>query len=126
MTSRIRNSRIGMYECDISPDGTIKKGHYIRGDYIGVFNWDDLVNKIIPDVIDNDRIPRDKYPVLIASWQLRGSRPSRSVPFAISVIGMNYPRRKKIEDTQQWEAVLYISGEVQRVEGHRLVGQNRK
>ncbi|MCI0439260.1 MAG: hypothetical protein L0177_09040 [Chloroflexi bacterium] len=120
MPRSLRNSRIGFYECSIGPNKAISKGKYIRGCYVGVFNWDDLISKIIPDLMENKRIPVDKYPVLIISWQLRGGDPS-SLGIPISRRPIPPARRKRIAASEHWEAVVYQTGLAVRVEGDRLV-----
>ena len=56
MPSQIRDARIGMYECKIHPDGRICKGRHIRGEYIGVFSWEDFLQSTVPDLFDNNRL----------------------------------------------------------------------
>ena len=120
MPRPLRNSRLGFYECGIA-DGVVTKGKYIRGDYIGVFNWDDLVSKIIPDLRQNNRLRGFVYPFLVTSWQLRGSDPSKA-RLGISRGSLPQPRRKKITATERWEAIIDHSGQAIKVEGRRVVG----
>ena len=120
MPRPLRNSRLGYYECSIS-DGVVTKGKYIRGDYVGVFNWDALVSEIIPDLRWNNRLMASEYPILVVSWQLRGSDPSRGT-LGISRASFPRPRRYKIKATERWEAVIDHLNQAMRVEGERVVG----
>jgi hypothetical protein len=119
MSQPLQNSRIGIYECTVV-DSCVSKGRYIRGDYIGVFTWESLVSKIVPDIIENNRLKGSRYPILITSWQLGGGDPSKG-SLGISRRGFPQPRRKRIPKTEHWEAVIDHSGLATRVEGRRLV-----
>ncbi|MCH8185418.1 MAG: hypothetical protein IH862_04880, partial [Chloroflexi bacterium] len=95
----------------------------IYGDYIGVFNWDEFKSKIIPDLKKNNRLRGSEFPVLMISWRLRGRDPSKG-PLAITRRSFPQPPRRKIPETEQWEAVIEViddSWRVTRVEGRRLV-----
>ena len=120
MPGSLRNSRLGFYTCSIA-DGVVTKGKHLRGDYVGVFNWNDLVSKIIPDLIEYRRIDTSDYPVLLVSWQLRGTDLSKG-PLGISRGSFTQPRRKKIPGTERWEAVIDHLGQAMRVERERVVG----
>lgn len=120
MPKPLRNRRIGIYRCGIV-NGMVSKGRRLRGDYVGVFNWDDLISRIIPDLRDNTRVGISDYPVPIASWQLRGTDPSKGV-LGISRKSSPQPRREKIPETERWEAVVYDTGRALRVEGRKVVG----
>ena len=119
MPEPLRNSRIGLYECSID-EGKVAKGRYIRGDYVGVFTWADLISKIIPDLEQNDRIRGFTYPILVISWRLRGDDPSKG-SLGISRRSNPQPRRRKIPRTERWEAVIDDSGLATRVVGQKLV-----
>ena len=123
MTNQIRDARIGMYECEIDENERICKGRYLRGQYIGVFNWDDFLQSIVPDLFENNRLRGAKFPILIVSWQLRGSTAIFRGPLALSRRSMNPRRRKKIDATDNWEAVLFAQDCIRRVKGRKLVSK---
>ncbi len=81
MPKPLKDSRIGVYKCTIV-NGFVSKGDYIRGDYIGVFTWDDLVSRIIPDLRQN-RLKGSEYPVLITSWRLQEGDLSKPLPMTV-------------------------------------------
>lgn len=135
MPRPLRDSRIGVYECNIV-DRSIIKGSYICGDYIGVFTWDYLISAVIPDLRQKKtaRWPF-QYPVLIASWRLQQGDPAKPLPIPVSHGKLNISRvglakakrmvglpvrRKKNPRTETWEAVVDESGCAIRVVGRRL------
>jgi hypothetical protein len=123
MPKPLKNSRFGVYECSIA-GGLVTKGNYRYGNYGGVINWDEFIYKIIPDIKQNDRLRDCQFPVLITSWTLRGSDPSRG-PLGISRRSFPQPPRRKIPETELWEAVIEVidhSWRVTKVAGQRLVG----
>ena len=133
MPKPLKNSRIGVYKCTVV-NGFVSKGEYIRGNYIGVFTWDDLISRIIPD-LRQYRLEISQYPVLITSWRLQQGDPSKSMPdpsqklTAKSAGGvrnmkkmLGWPiRRKKDPRTESWEAVVYDTGQAIKVIGKKLV-----
>lgn len=118
MAQPLKNSRIGVYECGMA-GGLVTKGRYLWGDYVGVFSWDALISRIVPDLKGNSRLRDAQFPVLITSWQLRGHDASKGV-LGISRRISPQPRRKKIQGTERWEAVIDSSWRVTKVEGRRL------
>ncbi len=130
-----KNSRIGVYKCTIV-NGFVSKGEYIRGDYIGVFTWDDLISRIIPD-LRQYRLEISQYPVLITSWRLQQGDPSKPMPMPAPHQKLNGKsagglrnlkrmlglpiRRKKNPGTETWEAVVYDTGQAIKVIGNKLV-----
>ena len=119
MADSLRNSRIGIYECSVV-EGRVIKGEYIRSDYIGVFSWDALVSRILPDLKQNNRLRGHQLPVLIASWQLLGSDPSKGT-LGISRRSFPQTRRRKVPGSERWEAIIDTSWHAIRVEAERLV-----
>lgn len=140
MSRPLKNSRIGVYKCSIVNGFVSKvKGGRIRGDYIGVFTWDDLISRIIPDLRQN-RLKGSEYPVLVTSWRLQKGDPSKPLPITVPrnrltvkaagglrnfkrMVGMPV-RRKKDPRTETWEAVVYDTGRAIKVVGQRLVEQS--
>jgi hypothetical protein len=116
----LRNSRIGVYECSISANGIVTKGRYIRGDYISVFNWDNFNEKILPDYLRNNRLRGATFPVLVASWQLEGTDPSKGV-LGLSRKSLNLAPRKKRLGSEQWEAVIDSFGNSYMVKGKTAI-----
>jgi hypothetical protein len=129
-----KDSRIGVYKCTIV-NGFVSKGDYIRGDYIGVFTWDDLVYRIIPD-LRQYRLRGSEYPVLITSWRLREGDPPKPIPIPAPHQKLNVKsvgvrdlkrmfglpvRRKKDPRSETWEAVVYATGRAVKVVGQKLV-----
>jgi hypothetical protein len=135
MPKKLRNSRYGVYECDIT-EGLITKGRYITGDYIGVFTWDDLITEIIPDIREAKQAGWVfEYPVLVASWRLQTSGPPNplSTPvgegkLTISRAGLQNVkrmlglplRRHKDPRTETWEAVVDASDRAIKVVGRQV------
>ena len=140
MPKPLKDSRIGIYKCSIVNGFVSKvKGGYVRGDYIGVFTWDDLVSRIIPDLRQN-RLKGSEYPILITSWRLQEGDPSKPLPMPVPsqkltvksaggvrglkrILGLPV-RRKKNPRTETWEAVVYDTGQAIKVIGKKLVDQS--
>ncbi len=138
MPKPLKNSRIGVYKCTMV-NGFVSRGEYIRGNYIGVFTWDDLVSRIIPDLRQN-RLKGSEYPVLITSWRLQEGNLSKPLPMTVPrnrltvkaagglrnlkrMVGMPV-RRKKDPRTETWEAVVDGTGRAIKVVGQRLIEQS--
>jgi len=134
----LKDSRIGVYKRTIA-NGFVNKGEYIRGDYIGVFTWNDLIARIIPDLKQNRLKPSD-YPVLITSWQLKPGNPSKPMPMPAprnkltvkaaggkrnlkKMLGMPVGR-KKDPRTEIWEAVVDSTDRAFKVVGQRIIEQS--
>ncbi len=139
MPKPLKDSRIGVYKCTIV-NGLVSKGEYIRGYYIGVFKWDQLISNIIPD-LKQYRLEVSQYPVLITLYRLQhGDHPkplsiivpsqkltvksAGGVRNAKRMLGMPVSR-KKDPRTETWEAVVYDTGRVIKVVGQRLIEQNQ-
>lgn len=120
-------------------NGFVSKGEYIRGDYIGIFTWDDLISRIIPD-LRQYRLEISQYPVLIASWRLQQGDPPKPMPMPVlqqkltvksaggvreakRIIGMPI-RRKKDPHTEIWVAVVDSTGRAFKVVGQRIIEQS--
>lgn len=140
MPKPLKDSRIGVYKCTIANGFVSKvKGGYIRGDYIGVFTWDDLISRIIPD-LRQYRLEISQYPVLITSWRLQQGAPSKPMPMPAphqklngkSAGGLRNLKRmlgmpvrcKKDPRTETWEAVVDSTGRAVKVVGQRLIEQS--
>ena len=136
MPKPLKNSRIGVYKCTIV-NGLVSKGDPIRYDYIGVFTWDGLVSRIIPDLIRQNRLKGSEYPILITSWRLQEGDPSKPLPMPVPpqkltvksaggvrnlkrIVGLPV-RRKKNPRTETWEAVVDDTGRAIKVIGQKLV-----
>ena len=124
MPKPLKNSRIGIYECGIAGGVVTERDkHSIYGAYIGASTWAEFKSEIIPDLKKYNRLRDSEFPVLITSWRLRGSDPSKG-PLGITRRSFPQPPRRKIPETEQWEAVIEViddSWRVTRVEGRRLV-----
>lgn len=130
MSEPLKNSRIGVYSCTVT-NGLVTKGKYIRGDYIGVFTWDDLISRIIPD-LRQYRLEVSQYPVLITSWQLQvvdRPKPARTPvgQHKLTSTGLrdlkamlDMPVRKKNPRTETWEAVVDSTGRAFKVIDQRI------
>jgi len=137
MPKTLKGSRIGIYKCTIA-NGFVSKDKpgYLRGEYIGVFTWDDLVSRIIPD-LRKYRLKASDYPVLITSWRLRAGALPKSLPmnvapqkFTVKAMGglrnlkkmLGMPvRRKKDPLSETWEAVVDSSDRAFKVVGQRII-----
>ena len=137
MPKPLRDSKYGVYKCTVV-DGFVSKvkGGYIRGDHIGVFTWDQLIDNIIPDFIQNRRLEISQYPVLITSWRLKQGDPPKPIPMpetphkltlksaggkrkAKRMLGLPL-KRKKAPGSETWQAVVYSDGRAVKVIGQRL------
>ena len=136
MHKALRDSRIGVYESEIADDGSVWKGNYVCGNYIGVFNRDYLLSEIIPDLRQKKQAGWPfNYPLLIATWSLQQGDPPKPLPMPGSSAKLNMRRtgvlnvrrmlglpirRKKNPRTEIWQAVVDESGRARRVTAGRI------
>lgn len=137
MSKPLKDSRIGVYQCTIV-NGLVSKGEYIRGYYIGVFTWDQLISNIIPD-LKQYRLKGFEYPILITSWMLQEGAPTEPLPRLVpsrkltlksaggvramkKILGLPVSRKKNPR-TETWEAVVYDTSHAVKVIGKKLVEQ---
>lgn len=133
MAKQLKSARIGVYECHLDRS-FISKGKWITG-YYGLYRDALLDSMIIPDLKDAKGAGWDfEFPLLVVSYYLGRGDSSKPLPrpqgkLTVKSAGgviklrrmVGIPiRRKKIPETETWEAVIDSQGQAFEVVGHKL------
>mgnify|MGYP001564993607 CR=1 FL=1 len=134
---KLKSVRMGIYECTIN-GASVSKGKYIAS-YYELFRPDLVGSIILPDLKNKKRAGLDfGFPVLVVSYYLGPGDPpkpytgpvpqgSLSIKAAGSLTNLRKilgipTRRKKIQKTECWEAVIDERGRVFEVECNMVKG----
>lgn len=125
MTRQLKSARIGVYECTLNGN-FVSKGKWVKG-YYGLFRDDLLDSMIIPDIKAAKRAGWNfEFPVLIVSYYLSGGDMPKPLAKPLGKLSVKSAggvtrlrrmigipvRRKKIPNTETWEAVIDTQGKV--------------